>query len=171
MNVQPKPPPTRAETPPIVFTVNGEQRVSMRPPMTPLVDVLRDEFALTGAKTVCREGFCGACTVLLDGKAVASCLMPIAQAAGADVSTIESLASGGVLSPLQQAMEEHDAVQCGMCFPGMMMTLTAFLEHRPNPSRSDVKAALAGNICRCTGYERIVDAVMSLASANEARLR
>jgi aerobic carbon-monoxide dehydrogenase small subunit len=171
MNVQPKPPPARARTAPIVFTVNGEQRVSMRPPMTPLVDVLRDEFALTGAKTVCREGFCGACTVLVDGRPVVSCLIPIAQAEGADVSTIESLASEGVLSPLQQAMEQHDAVQCGMCFPGMMMTLTAFLEHRPDPCRAEVKAALAGNICRCTGYERIVDAVMSLASVDGAQVR
>lgn len=147
------------------FKVNGEARVSMRSPMTPLVDVLRDEFALTGAKPVCREGFCGACTVVLNGQAVASCLVPVALAQHAEVLTVESLAAGGVPSPLQRTMEQHDAVQCGMCFPGMMMSLTAFLERQPHPSRSEVKAALSGNICRCTGYERIVDAVVSMATA------
>lgn len=145
--------------------VNGEDRASAADPLTPLVDVLRDEFHLTGAKTVCREGFCGACTVFLDGRPVMSCLVPIAQAAGCAVRTVESLASDGVPSPLQQAMERHDTVQCGMCFPGMLMTLTSFLERNPTPTRDEVKAALAGNICRCTGYERIVDAALSLVAA------
>ena len=154
----------RSRTVPIVFNVNHEERVSLRPPMTPLVDVLRDEFALTGAKTVCMEGFCGACTVHLNGLPVASCLVPVGQVQGADVLTVESLAPNGGLSPLQRAMEEHDAVQCGMCFPGMMMTLTDFLARHPRPSRADVKAALSGNICRCTGYERIVDAVLALTT-------
>lgn len=146
------------------FNVNGEDRASMRPPMTPLVDVLRDELSLTGAKTVCREGFCGACTVILDGRPVMSCITPLAQVAGCHVLTVESLADDGQLSPLQSAMEMHDAVQCGMCFPGMMMSLTAFLEISPNPSREEIKAALSGNICRCTGYERIVEAVLSMSS-------
>ncbi|TIO10833.1 (2Fe-2S)-binding protein [Mesorhizobium sp.] len=147
------------------LNVNGEDRFSAAEPLTPLVDVLRDEFHLTGAKIVCREGFCGACTVLLDGRSVMSCLVPVGLAADSEVRTVESLATDGVLSPLQLAMEQHDAVQCGMCFPGMLMSLTSFLERMPNPSRDDIKAALAGNICRCTGYERIVDAALSVVRA------
>lgn len=149
----------------VVFNLNGEDRASLRAPMTPLVDVLRDEFSLTGAKTVCREGFCGACTVTLDGRPVMSCITPLAHVTGCRVRTVESLAGDGELSPLQRAMEVHDAVQCGMCFPGMMMSLTAFLESTPHPSREEVKAALSGNICRCTGYERIVEAVLALTTA------
>jgi len=144
--------------------INGEDRLSASDPMTPLVDVLRDEFFLTGTKPVCREGFCGACTVLLDGRPVMSCLLPVGLAEGCAVLTVESLASDGVLSPIQRAMEEHDVVQCGMCFPGMLMTLTSFLKRARAPTREDVKTALVGNLCRCTGYERIVDAALSVAS-------
>jgi carbon-monoxide dehydrogenase small subunit len=143
--------------------VNGEERTSGADPMTPLVDVLRDELHLTGAKTVCREGFCGACTVLMDDRPVAACLVPVGLAAGRAIRTVEFLATDGILSPLQRAMEQHDAVQCGMCFPGMLMTLTAYFEGHPQPTRDAIKAALVGNICRCTGYERIIDAAMSLA--------
>jgi carbon-monoxide dehydrogenase small subunit len=146
------------------LNINSEDRLSASNPMTPLVDVLRDEFFLTGAKTVCREGFCGACTVLLDGRPIMSCLMPVGLAEGCAVLTVESLAPDGILSPLQQAMEKHDAVQCGMCFPGMLMTLTSFLEGARTPTREDIKRALVGNLCRCTGYERIVDAALSVAS-------
>lgn len=145
------------------LTINGESRSSRCEPMAPLLDVLRDEFFLTGAKAVCREGFCGACIVHLDGQPVASCLVPLGVAAGREVRTVESLAQGGVLSPLQQAMEDQDAVQCGMCFPGMLMMLTNVLERTPQPTREDIKAALVGNICRCTGYERIVDAALAAA--------
>lgn len=145
--------------------INGEDRFSPSDPLTPLVDVLRDEFFLTGAKVVCREGFCGACTVLLDGQPAVSCLVPVGLAAGCKITTVESLARDGVLSPLQSAMEEHDAVQCGMCFPGMLMTLTDFLARVKNPSREDIKEALVGNLCRCTGYERIVDAALATAQA------
>ena len=148
------------------LNINGEDRLSASDPLTPLVDVLRDEFFLTGAKVVCREGFCGACTVLLDGRPVMSCLMPVGLADGCAVLTVESLAQDDVLSPLQRAMEEHDAVQCGMCFPGMLMSLTSFLDQNPNPTREDIQAALVGNICRCTGYERIVDAALSLARSS-----
>jgi carbon-monoxide dehydrogenase small subunit len=145
------------------FDVNGEQRVSHKPPLTPLLDVLRDEFFLTGAKLVCGEGFCGACTVWLDDRAVVSCLVPVGLADGCRVRTVESLASeDGRLSPLQRALQLNDAVQCGMCFPGILMTLSAFLARNPKPSRDEVRAALAGNVCRCTGYERIVEAVLSL---------
>ncbi len=147
------------------LTINGEARTSSADPLSPLVDVLRDEFHLTGAKTVCREGFCGACTVILDGRPVMSCLVPVEEAAGCAVRTVESLAPDGILSPLQQAMEEQDAVQCGMCFPGMLMTLTSLFEKNPRPTREEIRAGLAGNICRCTGYERIVDAALSLVPA------
>jgi carbon-monoxide dehydrogenase small subunit len=146
------------------FDINGEARISAHDPMTPLVDVLREEFFLTGAKPVCREGFCGACTVWLDGQPVMSCLTPVGMVEGRAVRTVESLAIDGAPSPLQQAMEDHDAVQCGMCFPGMLMTLTRFLEDARDPTREDVKAALVGNLCRCTGYERIIDAALAAAA-------
>jgi carbon-monoxide dehydrogenase small subunit len=107
----------------------------------------------------------------LDGRPVASCLVPVGLAAHGEVATVESLAHEGVLSPLQQAMEDADAVQCGMCFPGMLMTLTSFLARAKSPTREDIKEALVGNICRCTGYERIVDAALSAAEAADVRGR
>jgi aerobic carbon-monoxide dehydrogenase small subunit len=154
---------------PVQLKINGEGRVSISDPLTPLVDVLRDEFFLTGAKVVCREGFCGACMVLLDGKPVVSCLMPARLAAGCDIRTVEALASGTDLSPLQRALEQHDVVQCGMCFPGILISLTSYFEHADNPNREDLTAALVGNICRCTGYERILDAALSLVRPDEPR--
>jgi carbon-monoxide dehydrogenase small subunit len=156
---------------PLPLRINGENRSSVSDPLTPLVDVLRDEFFLTGAKVVCREGFCGACIVLLDGRPVASCLVPAGLAANCEVSTVESLARDGALSPLQRAMVEHDAVQCGMCFPGILMTLTGLFDRTKNPTREDVKEGLVGNICRCTGYERIVDAALSVARAADVEGR
>ena len=147
--------------------INGEVHVTGRDPLTPLVDILRDDLALTGAKAVCREGFCGACTVLMDNRPVMSCLLPIASAAGRDIQTVEALSANGELSPLQNAFEEHDVVQCGMCFPGMVVTLTSLLASNPRPTRRQVKQALVGNICRCTGYERIVDAVLAHAQATQ----
>ncbi len=146
----------------IEMTINGEVRTIAADPRTALLDVLRDSCRLTGAKAVCREGFCGACTVLVDGEAVPSCLRPVGMLDGRSIVTIEGLAHFETPNPVQQAFIDHDVVQCGMCFPGMVMTLTAFLETNPAPSRGEVKAALSGNICRCTGYERIVDAVLSI---------
>ncbi|ADH88870.1 (2Fe-2S)-binding domain protein [Ancylobacter novellus DSM 506] len=150
---------------PIDMIVNGEAKQSAADPMTPLVDVLRDEFHLTGAKPVCREGFCGACTVLVDGEPRAACLTPAGLAQGREIGTVEGLSAGGRLNPVQASLVEHDAVQCGMCFPGMVVTLTHFLAQTPRPSRDQVRAALTGNACRCTGYERIVAAALDVAGA------
>ena len=150
---------------PVRLTVNGDQRRAVVEPRKTLADVLREDLALTGAKTVCREGFCGACLVLMDDRPVASCLTPIAAAQGRAIRTIESLGAGEELSPLQTSLAEHDVVQCGMCFPGMVITLTSFLAANPEPTRTEVKQALVGNICRCTGYERIIDAVLAHAQA------
>ena len=147
--------------------INGEDRAFYGDPMTPLVDVLRETMLLTGAKAVCREGFCGACNVHLDGVPTPSCLKPVGLAAGRAITSIEGLGIEGDLTPLQQALEDYDAVQCGMCFPGMVMTLTPFLNDNPNPTRDDIRHALVGNICRCTGYERIIDAVLSMGTAGE----
>jgi len=152
---------------PLAFDINGEERATQRDPMTPLIDVLREEFFLTGAKPVCREGFCGACTVLIDGRPMVSCLVPVGTVEGCQVRTVEGLATAGEPSRVQKIMEEHDVVQCGMCFPGMLITLTAFFRDNPNPGRDEIKAALVGNICRCTGYERLVDAAVALARGGE----
>jgi carbon-monoxide dehydrogenase small subunit len=154
---------------PIRLKVNGEDRVANSDPLSPLVDVIRDEFFLTGAKPVCREGFCGACMILLDGQPATSCLIPAGLAADREVRTVEALASEGDLSPLQRALEQHDVVQCGMCFPGILIALTSYFEQAQNPSRDDMKAALVGNVCRCTGYERILDAALSLVERAETR--
>ncbi len=146
------------------ITINGEERLSARSPLTPLVEVLREDLVLTGAKVVCAEGFCGACTVLLDGRPAMSCLLPIGALEGRSVSTIEALSPGDApLTSLQQALLSNDAVQCGMCFPGMVVTLTHHLAKNPNATRADIEAALVGNVCRCTGYDRIIEAALSVA--------
>ena len=146
------------------LTINGEAFVTDRDPMTPLIDILREDLALTGAKAVCREGFCGACMVLIDGEPVASCLTPAALAVGRHILTIEGVSRQDEPTPLQKALEAHDVVQCGMCFPGMTLTLTSLLAANPNPTREEIKHGLVGNICRCTGYERIIDAVLAHAA-------
>ena len=150
------------------LNVNGEDRSVGAHPLTPLIDVLRDELLLTGAKAVCREGFCGACTVHVDGEPTMSCLVPVAAVEGRAVLTIEGLTDAGGVNAIQQAFEEHDVVQCGMCFPGMVMTMTAFMGKNPAAGREEVKSAMTGNVCRCTGYERLVDALMSVVSRQRA---
>lgn len=150
---------------PIRFSLNGQDRSTGADPMTPLVDVLREHCHLTGTKAVCREGFCGACTVLVDGTPILSCLTPAGLVEDRNVATIEGLARDGALSPIQAAFEEHDAVQCGMCFPGMALALSHLIETKPGADRDTIRAALTGNICRCTGYERIVEAALSVAAA------
>lgn len=153
----------------IHLNVNGEEREFGGSRLTPLLDVLRESFFLTGAKDVCREGFCGACIVHVDGEAMTSCLVPVGMAESKSIVTIEGIGDDGKPAPLQQALEALDAVQCGMCFPGMVMTLTQLISEQPNATRDDIKRGLAGNICRCTGYERIVDAALTLCGKHEAR--
>ncbi|MBB4002108.1 MAG: (2Fe-2S)-binding protein [Aurantimonas endophytica] len=147
----------------VTFRLNGQTCRFHDDPMTPLIDVLRQEYFLTGTKAVCREGFCGACTVHVDGEPQMACLKPVGLIAGCDVTTIEGLGSGREpLHPLQAAFADADVVQCGMCFPGMVMSLSAFVRDNPDADRPAIKAAMTGNICRCTGYERIIDAVVDL---------
>ena len=149
--------------------INGEDRVSTSDPFSPLVDVLRDEFFLTGAKPVCREGFCGACMVLLEGKPVASCLMPAGTRHGPRGAHGGVARAGGRFVAAAARVVQYDVVQCGMCFPGMLVSLTSYFDQAENPNRDDMKAALVGNVCRCTGYERILDAALSLVQTSETR--
>ena len=147
------------------FIVNGETRSLDVPAHATLLGVLREELGLTGTKEGCNEGECGACTVLMDGRAVDSCLVMAHAAAGSEIRTVEGLAdAGGVLSHLQHAFVEAGGVQCGFCTPGFLMTLTALLEENPAPGDDEIRVAVAGNICRCTGYTQIVDAVRSAAA-------
>ncbi len=130
-----------------------------------LLEFLRDVLCLTGTKEGCNEGECGACMVLLDGRAVNSCLVLAVEANGAEVTTIEGLADGPRLHPLQRAFLAHSAVQCGFCTPGMIITAVAMLNENPDPTEADVRHALSGNLCRCTGYRQIIDAVLEAATA------
>jgi carbon-monoxide dehydrogenase small subunit len=144
----------------IHLTVNGtvyERPVAVR--MT-LADFLREELNLTGTHLGCEHGVCGACTILYNGATVRSCLMLAVQADGADLMTVEGLTQGDRLHPLQQAFQEHHALQCGFCTPGLLMTAYALLQETPHPSRDEVREAIAGNICRCTGYAPIVQAIV-----------
>ena len=129
-----------------------------------LVDVLRDQLGLIGTKEACGEGECGACTVLLDGQPVTSCLIPALKAQGREVYTVEGLASGGNLHPLQKSFIEHGAVQCGYCTPGMLMSAKALLDRNPHPTEEEIKEAISGNLCRCTGYVKIVEAIKAASS-------
>jgi aerobic-type carbon monoxide dehydrogenase small subunit (CoxS/CutS family) len=143
----------------LTMTLNGEEVTIYIQPDALLVDVLRDELGLMGTKEACGQGECGACTVLLDGQPVTSCLVPAAKAQGREVMTVEGLASGGELHPLQKAFIEHGAVQCGYCTPGMLMSAKALLDRNPHPTEEEIKVAISGNLCRCTGYVKIVEAI------------
>ncbi len=151
----------------LTFTVNGESRQLQVTPMQRLVDVLRVELGLTGTKEGCGEGECGACTVLLDGEPVNACLVPAVQLQGRAVETIEGLEQGGELHAVQQAFIDRGAVQCGFCTPGMVLSSVALLRVHPHPDRGEIRRGLVGNICRCTGYHKIVDAVESAAEEVE----
>jgi carbon-monoxide dehydrogenase small subunit len=143
----------------ITLTVNGKERTLAVSPNDTLLEVVRDHLDLTGSKEGCGEGVCGSCTLLLEGHPVRACLTLALEADGCRVTTVEGLADGDNLSPLQQSFIDHGAVQCGFCTPGMLMSATALLTDNPSPDRKAVRNALSGNICRCTGYAKIVDAV------------
>jgi aerobic carbon-monoxide dehydrogenase small subunit len=143
----------------VSMTVNGRSHTVNCEPRKLLTDVLREDFVLTGTHIGCEHGACGACTVLLDGAAVRACLLFAAQLDGADITTIEGIAnSDGSLSDMQQAMQDNHGLQCGFCTPGVVVSLTAFLRDNPEPSDDDIRIALSGNLCRCTGYHGIVNA-------------
>lgn len=144
----------------IGFRVNGQPCAPAVHPMRRLLDVLREDLALTGTKEGCGEGECGACAVLVDGQLVDSCLVPVAQVRGREVTTVEGLASGEKLAAIQQAFVEHGGAQCGICTPGMILAAKQLLDRVPRPSEAQIREALAGNICRCTGYVRIFEAVV-----------
>lgn len=152
----------------ISLNVNGQSYQVESSPFAPLAHVLREELGLTGTKIGCFEGFCGACTVIVNGRTVASCLYPVTLADGAEVRTVEGLAENGSLSAIQQAMLETGGVQCGICTPGVLMTLTQLLEASDALSQAEVREALAGNICRCTGYTKIVEAALAAVQGVES---
>lgn len=146
---------------PMKFRINGKIYEAELDPTTRMIDVLRDSFRLTGTKEGCGEGECGACTIIMDGKAVNACLVLAGQAESANIITIEGLSVDGKLSRLQKAFVESGAIQCGFCSPGMIMSAKAILDRNPHPSEQDIKIAISGNLCRCTGYQKIVQAIKS----------
>ena len=145
--------------------VNGRDYDVYSEPNRTLLEVVRDELRFTGAKEGCGTGDCGACTMHVDGKAVTSCLMLAPDAEGRDIRTIEGLARDGQLHPLQQAFIDHGAVQCGFCIPGMILSGVTLLERNPHPTREEIRRGIAGNLCRCTGYRKIIEAIESVANA------
>jgi len=147
----------------VELTVNGTSRQGSVEPRRTLADFIREDLGLTGTHLSCEHGVCGACTVLVNGEPARSCLMLAVQARGADILTIEGLATNGVMNPLQQAMWESHGFQCGFCTPGFLMQITALLAENPNPGEAEIREALSGNLCRCTGYESIVNGVLRAA--------
>ena len=143
----------------IAFRLNGKMKEVDVPADRRVVDILREDFLLTGTKESCGTGDCGTCTILVDGETRLSCLMLAAQLEGRDIITIEGLSQDGSLHPVQSAFVEHGAVQCGFCSPGMILASIDLLNRNPNPTREEIRDALAGNLCRCTGYQKIVDSV------------
>jgi aerobic carbon-monoxide dehydrogenase small subunit len=147
----------------IHLTVNGLPVAVAVPDAKPLLDTLRDDLGLTGAKECCGKGECGSCTVLLDGEPVCACLLFTAQADGCSVVTVEGIGSPGRLDPVQQAFVAEGAAQCGYCIPGMIVAARALLDRHPQPTEAEIRAGLAGNLCRCTGYQKIIQAVAEAA--------
>ena len=152
----------------VSLTVNGSPRELDVPPLMRLLDALRGPLGLTGTKEGCAEGECGACTVLLDGEPVCSCLVPVGQCAGRSVTTVEGLGSVEHLAPLQKMFVDHGGAQCGICTPGMLVAAEALLRRTPKPTEQEIREGLAGNLCRCTGYQRIVESVKAAAELREA---
>lgn len=147
--------------------INNDDYELLIYPHRTLLDILRDELNLTGAKQGCGEGACGSCTVLLDGMPVRSCMMLALDAQGRNITTIEGLAKGGKLDPVQDAFVEHHAIQCGFCSPGMILTAKALIDENPNPTEQQIRRAISGNVCRCTGYAKIVDAIKAIGQQTE----
>ena len=152
-------------------TVNGRPRSAAVEPHHTLLDVLRADLGLTGTKECCLVGECGACTVILDGRGVDSCLVLALEAGGAEITTVEGLARDGALDPLQRAFLDHAAAQCGFCIPGQLVSARALLATNPHPTRAEVEDGLAGNLCRCAGYEQIIEAVLDAAEGPRATSR
>jgi len=149
----------------LTLTVNNiTYTIAVEPNLT-LTDVLRDKLGLTGTKKSCNEGECGACTVLMDGKPVASCLVLAMDAQNRNITTIEGLADGEKLHPLQESFVKHGGIQCGYCTPGMIMSAKALLDENPDPTALEVRKAISGNLCRCTGYQQIADSILAAAKA------
>jgi carbon-monoxide dehydrogenase small subunit len=147
---------------PVTFKLNGENVEILIKPWQTLLEVLRDELQMTGTKEGCSNGNCGACTVIVDGQAIDSCLAFGAEADGHEITTIEGLAQGNELHPVQRAFIDHAALQCGFCTPGFIMSAKAFLDKNPNPTELELRTGIAGNLCRCTGYDKIIKAIMSV---------
>ena len=151
----------------VFFILNGEKVTSHSHENTTLLEVLREEMHMYGVKKGCETGECGACTVLVDGENMNSCMMLIGEVEGKTITTIEGLSIDGKLDPIQQAFAEKGAVQCGYCTPGMILSVKGLLNRNPNPTRAQIKEALSGNLCRCTGYEQIFEAVESVVEGRE----
>lgn len=149
----------------IALQVNGEAHEILIYPHRTLAEVLRDELQLTGTKQSCSEGACGTCTILLDGLPVRSCLLLAIEAQGKEITTIEGLAENGKLHPIQEAFVDHYAIQCGFCTSGMILTAKALLDKNPHPTEEEIRNAISGNICRCTGYAKIVEAIKAASEA------
>jgi aerobic carbon-monoxide dehydrogenase small subunit len=153
----------------VSMTVNGENRRGPVEPRKSLADFLRDDCGLTGTHLGCEHGVCGACTIMLNGRAVRSCLVLAVQADGAQLTTIEGLAENGELNPVQQAFRDNHGLQCGFCTPGFIVSLTAYLHDHQDPTDDDLRSALSGNLCRCTGYQGILEAARLAADAGRQR--
>ena len=149
----------------ITIKLNGKTVTLTVKPEQTLLSALRDDLDITGPKEGCSVGECGACTVIANGRAIKSCIAPAAQFDGAEIITIEGLANGDVLHPLQEAFLECNAIQCGFCTAGFVMTALAFVQNHPHPTRDEIRNAISGNLCRCTGYEQIIDAIESYANS------
>ena len=155
----------------ITLRVNGEEYDLLLYPHRTLAEVLREELHLTGAKQSCNEGACGTCTVLIDGFPARSCLLLAMEMEGREITTIEGLAREGALHPVQQAFVDHYAIQCGFCTPGMILTATALLAKNPDPTEEEIREAISGNVCRCTGYTKIVEAIQAASQTMRALRR
>ncbi len=149
----------------IQFTINDEHRIVQAPPMKRLLDVIREDLQLAGTKEGCGEGECGSCSVRMNGELVNSCLVPVIQAEGADIQTVEGLSRNGELHPVQQAFLQCGGAQCGICTPGMLMAAVQLIDRNPHPSLVEIREGLAGNLCRCTGFMRIFESVLATTTA------